>query len=571
MTRSWFRLSVILMCLVPFIGATQFSRADEIAAGEKLLPKDTLVFTTISNVPELKKKWDKSSMGQLIQEPQMKPFIDDVTKKIEESLKEAEDELGVPVNDLLELPQGELTFALLERPAGKISVVLILQYGDRQSTVDKLLKEMDDGLEKLKFEHSSEEIGKLSVHKYSLKGDGADNPFKTVVYFTDKSSLVLSTEVESIKEVIERWDGRSDDTLADNEQYKYIQAQCKTEAGEPMFKLFVNPIGLIQSGISMAQASFPQVGLVAGVIPMLGLDGLKGWGGASDFDEGDFEWVANFFTYNEDSKGLMGVFNFPSSELAPPKWVPATVASYFIMNWNVQGAYKSIETLLDTFQGRGATARLLDSYADKDPGIHWKKDLMDHLDGKIHFIQNEPKEAEDGDLPPPGFFAGFGLKDAAKMKKTLAVAAKANGSNLETREFNGETIYETNPQGDEPSISCAVTEGTLVFTNDTQLLEGVIRGQSGRGMSLADSPDYKKVAKFFPSKTSMISFQRSELQMKMYYDLAKNAGSEAVDGIDFSKLPPFDVIARYLVPSGSYIIPDKKGAKSVSFSLRRGD
>jgi len=53
--------------------------------------------------------------------------------------------------------------------------------------------------------------------------------------------------------------------------------------------------------------------------------------------------------------------------------------------------------------------------------------------------------------------------------------------------------------------------------------------------------------------------------------LMRNAGSEAVDGIDFGKLPPFDVIAKYTSPSGSYSVPDKKGAKSVSFSLKRNE
>jgi hypothetical protein len=239
------------------------------------------------------------------------------------------------------------------------------------------------------------------------------------------------------------------------------------------------------------------------------------------------------------------------------------------MNWNVQGAYKSIESLVDMFNGPGATARFLDSVADKGPMIHPKKDLIDHLDGKIHFIQSEPKETEEDETPTPVYFVGFGLKDGAKMKKTLAAAAKSSGSNLETREFNGETIYEANQPGTDQSVSFAVTEGTLVFTNDVQLLEEVMRGQSGRGLALVDSPDYKKVAKLFPSKASMQVFQRSDAQFRMYYDLAKKVGNEFVEGVDFSKLPSFEVISKYMTASGSFTVPDKKGMKTVSYSLKR--
>ena len=112
-----------------------------------------------------------------------------------------------------------------------------------------------------------------------------------------------------------------------------------------------------------------------------------------------------------------------------------------------------------------------------------------------------------------------------------------------------------------------VTAGQLVVTNDTPLLQGMMRGESSR-TSLVDSDDYKKIAKFFPSKTSMLSFQRSDTQMKTYYDLLKNSDSNW-EGIDVSKLPPFEVISKYLQPSGGYTVPDKKGAKSVNFSLKR--
>ena len=570
MNRLWLRSSVLLLCLAQFVAVSKFSRADDDASGEKLLPKDTLAFFTISDVPEFKQKWDKSWMGQLLRDPQLKPFLDDVEKKIEESSKGLEKEAGVSINDLLELPKGELTVALLEKPARKLSVVLMLEYGDNQATIDKLLKKMDEALEKEEAEHSTEEVNDVTLHVYTLKNPEPDNPFKTITYFTDESYLVFSTEVTALKEVLERWEGNSDDTLAENDQYKYIQTQCKTEGGEPLLKWYVSPIGLIQSGISMAQATFPQAGMAAGFLPLLGVDGWKGWGGTMDFDEGDFSGVLNAFIYAENPKGLMGVFQFPAAQLAPPKWVPANIESYVVANWNIMGAYTSIETLVDSFQGRGATARALDSVADQGPMIHPKKDLIDHLDGKIHVLQSEPKESE-ADVPPtPLIFVGLGLKDAAKMKKTLAAAAKSGGSNMETREFNGETIYEVStPNGGQP-VSVCVAEGQLVLTNDTSLLEGMMRSQSGQA-ALADAPEYKKIAKFFPSKTSILSFQRGEAQLKMLYNLLKNSDNDATEGIDVSKLPPFEVIAKYLPSSGGYTVPDKKGAKSVTYSLKRSE
>lgn len=571
MNRLWCRSSVLLLCLAQFVAAAKIGHAADKATGESLFPKDTLVFFTISDIPEFKKKWEKSSMGQLLRDPQLKPFLDDVEKKIDEGSKQMEGEVGVSITELCELPHGDLSFALLEKPARKLSVVLVIEYGEGKATMDKLLKKMDEALEKEQAEHSTEDVNKVTLHVYTLKNPEPDNPFKTITYFSTDSHLVLSSEVEAIKEVLERWDGNSDDSLAQNEQFKYIQAQCKMESGEPLIKWFLNPIGLVQSGIAMAQTTMPQAGMAAGFLPMLGIDGLKGWGGAADLDEGELEGVANSFVYAENPKGILGIFQFPAIQMTPPKWVPADIGSYMGANWNVLGAYTSIETLIDSFYGRGATARFLDTYAEQGPMVHWKKDFIDHLDGKIHILQADPKEDDDDDdedagPPTPQVLVGFGLKDAAKMKKTLAAAAKEGNSNLETREFNGDTIYEMNAASEEPTVSLAISEGHLLVSNDTPLLEGVMRSQSGR-TSLTDSDDYKRVAKFFPSKLSMFSFQRGDAQLKTYYNMLRNSDN-VIDGIDVSKLPPFEAISKYLQPSGGYTVPDKKGAKSVTFSMK---
>ena len=570
MNRLWLRSSVVFLCLAQFVTTSNLLRADDDAPGEKLLPKDTLAFFTISDVPEFRQKWDKTSVGQLLHDPKLKPFLDDVEKKIDEASKNMENETGVSIADLLEVPQGELTIALLEKPARKLSFVFMLEFGKNKATIEKLLKKFDEALEKEQAEHTTEEIEKIAVHVYTLKNPEPDNPFKTITYFTDESFLVFSTEIEAIKEVLERWEGDSDDSLADNDQFKYIQSKCKLESGEPLLKWYINPIGLIQSGITMAQATIPQAGLAAAFLPMFGVDGWKGWGGTLDFDEGEFEGVSNSFIFAENPKGLMGVFLFPETQLVPPKWVPADIGSYNAANWNIAGAYTSIETLVDSFQGRGATGRFLDQIAEQGPMVHAKKDIIDHLDGKIHILQSEAKDSDDDAPPTPQVLAAFGLKDPAKIKKTLAAAAKSAASTLETREFNGETIYEIFTPNSDQSVSIAVTEGQLIITNDTPLLEGVMRGQSGGRAALIDSSEYKRISKYFPSKTSMVSFQRSEAQFKTYYNLLRKSDN-FIDGIDVSKLPPFEAISKYFQPSGSYTIPDKKGAKSVAYSLKRSE
>jgi len=569
MRRLWMGTAAVMLCLVQALTGWQIARADDDAIGEKLLPKDTLLFFTIPDVAGSKEQWDESTSGKLFKDPEFQPFLDDVKKKLEELSKNVEGELGVTINDLLAIPQGEVTFALMEKPARKLSAVLMVDYGKGKETIDKLLKKLHEALEE-EAEHSAEDVNDIEIHTFTFKNAEAENPFKTLSYFNDDEYLVFGSEVEALKSVLDLWGGDSSDTLAANDVFKYCMERCHDESGEPTVKFFMNPIGLIQSGLNIAQAIQPQVGMVSPFLPMLGFDKLKGWGGAAYVATGDFDSVSKTFVYADSPTGVLNVFQFPATELVPPKWVSSSVSMYFGGNWNVAGAYQAIEGMVDMFQGRGALARLMDQAANSGPGIHPKKDVLDLLDGKFHVVQGFEKGEGDEPLAQQ-FFMALAVKDGAKAKKTLATLAKSDGSPVELREFNGETIYEIAiPQGDQ-TMSFAVAEGHLVVTNDTPMLEGMLRSGSGVS-SLADSAAYKKIAKHFPPKTSMISFQKSDAQLKALYDMMKNAeNQEFLEGIDLQKLPPFEVLQKYLRTSGSYTVPDKKGALMIGFQLKDGD
>lgn len=291
---------------------------------------------------------------------------------------------------------------------------------------------------------------------------------------------------------------------------------------------------------------------------------MKGWGGAGYSATGEFNSVTRSFVYvDQPTSGVINVFQFPATDLAPPKWVSAETSMYLGGNWNVAQAYQAIESLVDGFNGRGTTARFLDQAANSDNGvgIHPKKDVLDLLDGKFHLTQDSDESGK------PNFLLALDVKDAARMKKTLAKVAKTEGAPIETREFNGETIYEIDA-GSDQVVSLTVSGGHFVVTNDKVALESMLRTE--RRSSLVDSASYRKIAKHFPAKLSMVSYSNADSQLKAVYELMKNA-EDPVEGIDLKKLPPFEVIQKYLRPSGAYTVPDKKGALTVQFQLSEGD
>jgi hypothetical protein len=570
MLIKWLRFGLVLAGFASvFLPQAECRAADEdVILSEQLLPQETLFFFSIPDVPTLVESWNDTTYGKLLAEPKLQPFLDDVKAKLKEGSSKLKDEIGVTLEELQELLQGDFTIAVMEKPARKISGVVMFDVGEHTETLDKLVEKMDAALQAQGADHSTQEISEIEVHVYKLAG-GDDNPVKNLAYFSDEGYFVIGTEVAALKAIIERWDGDHEETLAKQDVYAYIQKQCHNGDEDAIVKWYLNPIGVVQAGIGMVQGQNPQAGLVLGMLPILGLDHLKGFGGAVDAGTDDFDMTSKGFIYvDQPATGVLGVFNFPAIEQAPPAWVAENVASYSSMNWSVEEAYSAVETIVDQFQGPGALSKVLDGLAEDNDGpqIHPKTDIIDQLSGLIHLVTDVP-EAE-GDTPAiPSMVVAVGVKDGAKVSKTIAKAATADGFPGKTRDVGGTTVYDV--PANASTLSIAVSGNLLLMGTDEDKLNEAIRGKTSK--PLASSAQYKAIAKHFPKKTSMIGFQRSEGQVKMLYETLRNRDNDDVEGIDLKKLPEWSVIAKYFQPSGSYAVPDKKGALFVGFGLPGGE
>ena len=119
--RNVFVWSVLAVCSWSAVFSPVARAADEDNYAEHLLPPETLLFFSIPSVPDLVEQCQDSTLGQLWAEPKLQPFLKSIKSKVQEAFKEhVEGELGVSLDELLDLPQGEFTIAILEKPARKL-------------------------------------------------------------------------------------------------------------------------------------------------------------------------------------------------------------------------------------------------------------------------------------------------------------------------------------------------------------------------------------------------------------------------------------------------------------------
>ncbi|MFG0332240.1 MAG: DUF3352 domain-containing protein, partial [Maioricimonas sp. JB049] len=504
-------------------------------------------------------------------DPELQPFNAEIVKLFAEYLPEVEAELGFSLQELADFPAGEMAFAAVMPAGRRLSLVAIVDVRERGDTLERLLETLDKALKDQQSEGQVEQFEGTDITAYALPEDAGI--FNTFAYVVRDGRLVLTLSADTgiMEDILVRWDGTNDRTFAGSSVYSYILDACEVgRDGRPLMAWYVSPIDLVRAVMSSNEDLAMQSMTVMTFLPLLGLDRFKGMGGTMDMATEEFDSVTKTFLYVEQpASGVLKVFEFPAIAQGPPRWVSADVAQYSAVNWNLQAAYTAVETLYDLFTGQaGGFGRLVDQIAQQPGGlmIHPKEDLIDQFTGLMHFVTDLPPE---GGLEEQRMLFALQLKDEARMREVINTIKATNGVNLTERDFQGTTIYEAEQAGaGGMDPAAAITRGYLLFATHARMLEDVIRRDEAEN-PLADSEDYQRIAAHMPEKLSILGYQKPDAQVRAVYEMVRSGQLDAVtEGrIDFSKLPEFDVIRKYLPTTGSYAVPDERGALFVNFSL----
>ena len=129
----------------------------------------------------------------------------------------------------------------------------------------------------------------------------------------------------------------------------------------------------------------------------------------------------------------------------------------------------------------------------------------------------------------------------------------------------------------------------LIASDSLKAIEEAIAFDSGGDGLLSDSIEFKLVRDRIKAQTknadmSIMAYQRPEEGMRLMYDLATDPDNISsleemsennpffqalVTALKSKKLPPFEVIAKYLAPGGAFVIDEETGLHYTGFSMRR--
>jgi hypothetical protein len=569
---------------------------------ERVLPDTTVFMAKVADINALRESFRQSQYGQLWNDPAMKDFREDISAKLKDASDSLKQKIGVTLKELLDLPQGGLTIAAInvDDPKLPIAIVIMADAGKNAERMTEVMNRSTKQAEEAGSKVNTEAFQGGTLHviqppePQEKKED--DRPVPPLVWTSAGSLFYIGTNTGVVKDLVANGDGRSQGSLATVESFARTQTKLNAPGAQALWYIdLVKIIKLVTKASSKggdAQAQQTEV-----LINSLGVNGLKSVGGTLALNAGNYNSLTKtFFLAPKPVSGLLKLFSLPPATLRPESWVPATVASYQSLSWDLDDAYTALNDLADRLGQPGILNVLEQQLAGPEGGqpLSFQKDIFGPLGDRITLISDFKKPIKEDSQR---MLLGVALEDSKTFQSTLTRIMEMAGASPKKREFQGTTIYDfdvpvpnlpNNPNGGELPVkgtfSLAVAKDTLFVTSDTTLLEQILRPGV---VPLADSPAYLTIAKEIPQKVSGMTFVRPDEQAKVSYDLLKSGqfekalrqamaagrngqpAPELPHFIDPEKLPDFSVFAKYLTLGGSYSVADEDGLVSTGFTLRK--
>ena len=592
-TRSCRPLVLVPAVLALLVALAPAARAERPPA-PKLLPENTILVLSVADAPDLAKRFMNTAMGRMSEDPQLKPLVKDLYGSVSEVVANLKDQIGLSLPELLAIPQGEMTLALVAPEEAPPAVVLLLDAGDQLSTARKLLARGAEELQKQpNVTKKEEDVEGTKVVIY----DGVGPRGRKAIHFEKDSTLVLGSDLDVLKQVLSAWNGKEGKRLSDNQKFTAIMRRCRGGKDQaPQFFWYFDPIALMKK---IGQQD-TQVRIAVATLPALGLDGVLGIGGSFILDAGQFDSIAHFHLLLDNPRdGIVEMIALTSGDVKPEPWVPANVASYTTLHWQFQTTLNNVARLYDSFRGQGGFSLLLKRQVLEPSGVDLEKDIFPSLDGRVtHF--NWIDRQGPITLQSNSTLVGLKLKQTEPVAKTLDGLAKKYEEVVKRRSYAGTEYYQVvpprrsdrpdDPDRPRPPQPCmGILSDYLILTDRSSTYEKVIATSKSSKESLAESLDFKLIAAKIArqcsgTKPAMISFNRPEEGMRFLYDLATaertreqlRRGAEGnpflssvQTALEKNPLPPFPVLQQYLAPGGAMVIDDETGIHYTAFSLRR--
>ncbi len=571
MARTSLFLSQLIIVLL-----TSFAAA--VPPSESLLPSTTKGYVSVPSVEQLRVHWNDTQFGRMVEDPMMKPFVEDLREQLEGKLSSTRVRLGLTIDDLKGIYGGELCMAAVQpgnKPAEQATVLLV----DVTGHVDQAAETINKARRNLVAQGATERTAKLDgvqVTIVTMPKQREDRLQIEACLVIHKDVLIAVDHLEVCKQILARLNRQPGETLADVEAFQATLNRCRQDAGGsvPDIRWFVEPFGYAQTVRAAGGGRKRKGGAdLLKVLPNQGFDAIKGIGGFITFATGDEDIVHRTMVFAPPVKAVSGtdsryrlaarMLDFPNSEsLQPEPFVFRDLGTYLTFKWNMINAFEYSKTLVNEVLGGGEKDDLMEEIIiglaeDKDgPQVDLRKDLIAHFGDRASLVSDcrRPVTPDSERL-----MVAIELTNPEAVRAALDKAFSVD-PDAEKREFEGHIIWEIikdnapaevddiqiegdmgifDPFGEEaaadesevaaeekilPNSAITVANGHLIVATHVDIIVEMLQRPLGTEL-LSEAADYQLVqdalAKLGAGPSSFRFFARTDESYRPTYELIR--------------------------------------------------
>ena len=420
-----------------------------VPAAENLLPNSTKGFLSVGSMSQLQESWNKTQLGQLTQDPAMKPFMDDLRRQLQQKWTQTHRKLGIGWEDLEGVPSGEASIALIHPSSSEVVLAVLADIAGNRQQADALLEKINKNLTDQKAVRSQRNLYGTTVSVFDIPKI-EDEPARQVAYFIKDDLLAAADSLKVIEGILSRQAELKSDSLANLPAFETIMKRCRTAAGDlaPHARWFVEPFGYVEA-TRLANPDQPhRKGTdMFKIFKNQGFTAIQGIGGFVNFSVDKYEMLHRTFIFGPGSKTgerftlAARMLDIPNGgTYTPPDWVPRNVASFAAFNLNTKNAFESSKTLVNEIVGDEVFEEVLEQIRDdpNGPKIDVRRDLIAYLGNRVTVVS-------DLQIPiTPKSERMLVAIETANPEKLAAAIQKSmeTDPDAKRREINGHVVWE---------------------------------------------------------------------------------------------------------------------------------
>lgn len=567
--------------------AQQSSSESVLPAASKLLPADTLAYLRIRDVDDVREGFADSTLGKMLDDPSMRPFVSDTYQVLEQFFDERAKEFGLPLDRLLAIPRGQFAAALVQavppeddseqadsemtdeqiknrmqrrqRARNGFAGVFLVETGEdteSMETMRELLSQVSRLAEQNKSVKTTETIGRHVLTRW-VRSRGRS---PVVEWFDRDGVFVVGIGNQTAAEVLRRWNSldlprnrkeaalgsassSGDETLtvgalSGNADFAAVMTRSiGAEAETPQITFFVNPFAIAQRIIRRSGSSF----FILPIVEDLGLAKIRGIGG-SIFRGGDIveNMIHMHVVIDPPRDGFFGVVRPEDVTPEPPNWVPADAGSYLTSNWDIPTAFDNLSEIVNRFAGEGAFNRFTEDRLKDRLNVSLRDDFIANLTGRYVNFQRYQRPANWNSNARAD---ALELVDAEKAKTMLStIKAKLPSGDVTAETIAGHEVLFVRSRSRSrsmpemirvPERSVTLLDNWLIISDSREIIQRLLETHDGRNERLADDSDYALMAseiglKLNGEKPFFLSFNRDAESYRIFYEMAASPKSARV-------------------------------------------